>query len=264
MVRKFLMLGVGALLVSGCALPLPLQIASWALDGVSVLATQKSVTDHGISLVTQKDCAVWRGVMKGELCRDDAISDVLVADDVVKTSSASALVNGTSLNTNTVSLSVGPVETNADTSPSSQALIQVIPAPKISTPVEPKPTEVASIMAPDQITAAKVSQQIGAEPTKGIYFVIGSSRDPEYAQRLLHGNEKFLPIVLMARLGGVKVYRVVVGPVQQGDEKQLLRTLTLNGFSDTWAIRIKPSDWRVANLPKSAPKTSSEIANLQK
>jgi len=44
---------------------MPLQVASWALDGISYIMTEKSVTDHGISVVAQKDCAVWRGVTAG-------------------------------------------------------------------------------------------------------------------------------------------------------------------------------------------------------
>ena len=48
-------LGAGALLVTGCAVPVPLQVASWALDGISIITTEKSVTDHGISIVAQQD-----------------------------------------------------------------------------------------------------------------------------------------------------------------------------------------------------------------
>ena len=43
-------------------MPLPFQIASWALDGISYIATEKSVTDHGISIIAQKDCALLRVV----------------------------------------------------------------------------------------------------------------------------------------------------------------------------------------------------------
>jgi len=68
-VAAFALLGGSAFLVAGCAIPVPLQIASWALDGISYLATEKSVSDHGLSIVAQKDCAVWRGVTEGELCR---------------------------------------------------------------------------------------------------------------------------------------------------------------------------------------------------
>ena len=65
-------------LLTGCALPVPLQIAGWVLDGASVLATDKTVADHGLSLVAGKDCSIWRGIMDGEMCRDER-GNILVA-----------------------------------------------------------------------------------------------------------------------------------------------------------------------------------------
>ena len=67
------------LLVAGCALPLPVQIASWAIDGISYLATRKSVAEHGLSIVTKKDCEVLRGLRGGGLCVDDVVSDTAIA-----------------------------------------------------------------------------------------------------------------------------------------------------------------------------------------
>ena len=64
-----------AILISGCAMPMPFQIASWALDGISYIATDKSVTDHGISIVAQKDCALLRVVQGQELCSTNDGSD---------------------------------------------------------------------------------------------------------------------------------------------------------------------------------------------
>ena len=62
------------MVLSGCGVPIGLQVASWALDGISLLATEKSVSDHGISAIAQKDCAIWR-VFKGEsICRETAAS----------------------------------------------------------------------------------------------------------------------------------------------------------------------------------------------
>jgi hypothetical protein len=47
------------------------MIASYAADGVSYVATGKSVSDHGISGVTGRDCALWR-VIKGQaICKDE-------------------------------------------------------------------------------------------------------------------------------------------------------------------------------------------------
>ena len=89
--RGFIFLIVGALFLNGCAIPLPLKIASWALDGLSMVVTQKSVADHGISIFAQKDCAVWRGVAEGDLCRNPLSGDTMVAEDAAKLPTQSGL-----------------------------------------------------------------------------------------------------------------------------------------------------------------------------
>ncbi len=79
--RKFVALGAGLMLLGGCALPVPVQVASWALDGLSYLLTEKSVADHGISVLAQKDCAVLRGLLDpSEFCRDFDGSATALAD----------------------------------------------------------------------------------------------------------------------------------------------------------------------------------------
>ncbi len=68
--QRYLWVLVPALL-SGCGLPPAVMIASYAADGVSYVATGKSVSDHGISEVTGRDCALWR-VIKGQaVCKDE-------------------------------------------------------------------------------------------------------------------------------------------------------------------------------------------------
>ena len=72
---------LGLLILSGCALPVPLRLASWAIDGISILTTKKSIADHGISLVAERDCAMWRSVTGQEVCVDnDAGSSTAVAE----------------------------------------------------------------------------------------------------------------------------------------------------------------------------------------
>lgn len=56
------------MLLGACAVPGQVQLASWALDGVSLLTTQKSLSDHGLSILAQKDCAVWRGLKGEDFC----------------------------------------------------------------------------------------------------------------------------------------------------------------------------------------------------
>jgi hypothetical protein len=66
--QRYLPVVIAALL-SGCGLPPAVMIASYAADGVSYVATGKSVSDHGISAATGRDCAVWR-IIKGEpICK---------------------------------------------------------------------------------------------------------------------------------------------------------------------------------------------------
>jgi len=301
--RKVVVLGVGAVLLGGCALPVPFQIASWALDGISMLATQKSVTDHGISLVTQQDCAVWRGVTQGELCRDNEPDDVLIVENVVKAPTEPVLKNSASFNSGPV-LSTPRVASALAAQPAAQprqeiavrsSAIQVravpshalraawtdsgrsVPAAAIATEnthalrsVPVKAVIQVASLAPQTVepepVLVKPESQVPVEsqlPTKGIYFVIGSFRNPANAERLASNNEKLSPTVLSARLDGKKVYRVVVGPVPQGREKRLHRALTRSGFPDTWAIRVNPSDWQLANSPQPPSKAAPELALLQ-
>lgn len=66
--RKSLVLIGLPILLGGCGLPPAISIASWALDGVSYLASGKSVTDHAISQVAGSDCALFRIVQNREIC----------------------------------------------------------------------------------------------------------------------------------------------------------------------------------------------------
>ena len=68
--RTAIVLVTAALAVSGCAAA-PVQVALLALDGVSFLVSKKSVADHGISIVMQQDCALWRGLTEGRVCYPD-------------------------------------------------------------------------------------------------------------------------------------------------------------------------------------------------
>lgn len=301
--RKAAVLGLGAILLSGCALPVPLQVASWALDGISVLVSQKSVTDHGISFVTQRDCAVWRGVTEGEFCRDVEDTDVLVAENAINSSETIEAVETQTLALSTMvpragnpvddrtTQQVRAVPTHALRAAWSDRYKPSVSAPNVAAnshalraipAAQPapqnNPVAVAVVEQPLPMTRARVAPQVvkrvekprrltqdkAMQPTKGIYFVIGSFRNPKNANRLVRTNDSLSPAVLRGRLDGSNIYRVVVGPVPKGREKRLQRALARDGFPDTWAIRVNPSDWRFAKLPKSRSKTIVEVATLHR
>jgi len=59
--------------LSGCIIAIPpaLQAASFALDGLSYATTGKSVTDHAISAVADRDCAMIRALNGEAICSKD-------------------------------------------------------------------------------------------------------------------------------------------------------------------------------------------------
>jgi len=65
------------LLVGGCIIPPALTIASYAVDGVSYVASGKSVEDHALSMVAGQDCALHRVLQDKEICSDYAPEPVL-------------------------------------------------------------------------------------------------------------------------------------------------------------------------------------------
>jgi hypothetical protein len=67
---RWLVLAAAAVVLSGCGLPPVLTFASSAADIFSYLATKKTVTDHGISFVLERDCALLR-VLDGPICVEE-------------------------------------------------------------------------------------------------------------------------------------------------------------------------------------------------
>jgi len=243
---KFVVLTTTALLLGGCALPVPLQIASWALDGISVLTTKKSITDHGISLVAEKDCAIWRGIVEGELCRDTADTDVLVAEKTGKPD---------------VNLGFVPATPGPAFNKKSDVLTAGFRKPEDTSKVTATKTE-PRIEGPawDRM---KVTRVTANAPSAGIYYVIGSFNNLESASRLSRHYGSLPTSMIFAKFGDRQIYRVVVGPVPAGGEKSVHKDLGQVGLVDIWAMRVMPADWSVAQvLPASGGRPSDEVAKL--
>ena len=64
-------LAVGvALLTGACGAPLAVSAVSYGSDGAMLAATDKSGTDHLASMVSKKDCALWRVFRGREVCKE--------------------------------------------------------------------------------------------------------------------------------------------------------------------------------------------------
>jgi len=59
------------LLLNGCAIPLPLEIISLVGNSASYITTKKSLSDHIISQIADRDCAIWYIVKDMNICLDN-------------------------------------------------------------------------------------------------------------------------------------------------------------------------------------------------
>ena len=63
-----LVVGVG-LMTGACGAPLAVTGASYAADGGLLVASEKTSTDHVISVVSKQDCALWRVIKGRAVCK---------------------------------------------------------------------------------------------------------------------------------------------------------------------------------------------------
>ena len=64
-------LALGAsLLAGGCAAPVAVAIVSYGADGALLVGTGKTSSDHMASMVSKKDCALWRIIRGRKICND--------------------------------------------------------------------------------------------------------------------------------------------------------------------------------------------------
>ncbi len=74
---RWFVLAAGVIVLSGCGLPPIVTYTSYMADIFSYLTTKKSVTDHGISFVLEKDCALLR-VLDGPICVEETEAETAV------------------------------------------------------------------------------------------------------------------------------------------------------------------------------------------
>lgn len=60
------------LLTGACGAPVAVTAASYAADGGLMVASDKTSTDHVVSVVTQQDCAMWRLFRGRRICSERA------------------------------------------------------------------------------------------------------------------------------------------------------------------------------------------------
>lgn len=76
---KKILVVVAPLALAACGGPVELTVAKLAGDLISYVTTGKSTTDHAVSAVAERDCALHRPLFEEDVCRDNVVLDDAVA-----------------------------------------------------------------------------------------------------------------------------------------------------------------------------------------
>ncbi len=249
-------------LLPGCGLPIGIQMASLAVQGMSLAATEKTPSDHVISLVAEKDCATWRALAGDPICSDlpAAAPDVMVAEAIEPAPSAE-------LGPSSWALPAAAVEPSF--------AVAVAPLPDIANfataagPADPASAPAATLARDRSIAAKssapkppvvrppvpKLSEAIAAPAADSIYLVVASFDTNERAHQLAGRHASLKPQVVKGDAKGNTVYRVVVGPMAKTGQGAERRRLEAAGLKDAWALPFE-----AVQVVKASPVKPIQVA----
>jgi hypothetical protein len=187
-----------ATLLAGCGVVPPMvSVISYAIDGVSLFATGKSVTDHALSAAAERDCALWRVFTTGEVCREYALTASTVPVD----------------------LSPAPERTNRAAN-GHDGGDPVGAAAPVAAPKPVQSPAAVKRMAPAQLH----------------YLVLASFRDTRPAEQLAAAHGALGASVKAAEVDGQRWYRVVSGPASLAELTPLQSRLGGVGLERPWIL----------------------------
>ncbi len=229
----------GVLFLSACAVPPSVQIASWVADGISYIATQKSLTDHGISFLAQRDCALWRGVKGEAICRDPD-------------SGTFAVASGNGEKTPDTKRGEKTPDTKRGEKTPDRTFVAAQNADEpFAAPVRAAPWVTAVVAG--QRWLGRVTKAPPVEPVagSGLFYVIGSFRRSDLAKALAKRYRVLNARFVDASLRGSRLYRVVVGPFDQSRQDSVYRRIAKAGIDGAWATLMTLPANRLTALVKS-------------
>ena len=206
------------------------------------MTTDKTLGDHGLSAVTNQDCAVWRVINDEEICRDYEPGDspVMVANansDATKAPEElsptvgleNSLVDADDMNLvgapEIETASLKPID--APTKPTiisaieEDPIVPTLPTAENTRTDEPSPTP----------TAVKISG--------GTFFVIASFSRISGAKHFARRHAALAMQVFTGTAKGKTVYRIATGPVDKTQRPTVRGKLIDVGFDDVWALKLK-------------------------
>jgi hypothetical protein len=223
------------LLLAGCAaIPPAVSIATWAIDGTTLAISGKTVSDHAISAVTQRDCAMWR-LLKGEpVCADHpaeagpvgpvqaAVAPPPAPPEPAKPDLASA---------------PPPAVTAEPDGAIHLASFAPAPAPRLGAASGRSAPVVEAQEAVLNIAPTTPPEPAAPAPSADTRLVsIGSYAVAANAHERVAEHESLRPFIIEAVVDGQPLLRVVVGPFEAEALDAALARLRLAGVADPWVL----------------------------
>ena len=248
-------------LIAGCGMPIGIQIASLLADSVSFITTEKTLTDHGLSAITKKDCKLLRSVKNEEICQnpENAIQNIASTElpeentvQKIKKSHIDFQITTTVRGNNKKIVSRKTPERPAKISPIPEFSLYNVPETKahaadhVSSGVGSKnsPIMLSKIISDKKIIVTRslsalettnlVRAQIPIAPK--LYFVIASYHHKASAYKLSRKQQILQPVILKGVVRGKPVYRVAIGPIRKERHKLIKASLIKRGFLDNWEL----------------------------
>ena len=173
-------LALGLSLTTGaCGVPLAVSAASYAADGGLVAASDKTSTDHVLSVITKEDCAMWRIFRGRRICTERADGedpyDVNYAepqrevseDGVQYTAPLRATAGAPAVSWDPATYKAGATQPGAGGAvPAEPALVTPAAAPTAAAPKATAPTAAKATPAPTKPKATKPVPRATAKKPK--------------------------------------------------------------------------------------------------
>ena len=273
------------LTLPACVAPPALTVASLALSGVSLVQTGKTLPDHALSSVSQRDCIMFRATRGEQICQ----TEIAAPDGAIAVASGPTDASGTPW-PEEITAFPAPLDRAPANDPLPVQPVQVaslapiaLPAPLENpserettarndpTPVAPSPDlgpatgtrQVVTAMpfdpSPTPTTTAEPRSKMAVKPVSPTpstttraetvrHLVVGSFRDRDRAAAQVRRlGDSDLTIVTATVKGRVQ-YRVVAGPYADADLSAVKRDFAARGIKGAWPItlRVTPAGFQIA------------------
>jgi len=263
---KKLLLLVLLLTLPACVAPPVITVASLALSGVSFMETGKTLPDHALSSVSQRDCIMFRAARGEQICQLSDLPVLATSVAMVEEPSvigADPVPVGPILDNAPATVPAAPVQpvdvavlappaaarlaAVADVRESDEGQFDVVALVSPETPPTIRPAVGAFLPVPlgdIGVPAATTTRAPAALPgAKSLrHLVVGSFRDHNRAAVHVANLGRADLKIVEAVVKGRSQYRVVAGPYADDDLAAAQRAFAARGVKRAWVLRVADTD----------------------